>query len=78
MAAERQSLVQPSVWRNPHFLALLAAQTVSLTGKQVTALALPTMAILALHAGPWQVGLLVTSMCSQSVSRSSPAGCRGV
>ncbi len=46
------------LWRHRDFLRLWAAQTVSLCGTQVTALALPTVAILGLHATPVAVGAL--------------------
>jgi MFS family permease len=39
-------------------LKLWAGETVSVFGSQVTLLAVPTVAILILHAGPFQVGLL--------------------
>jgi hypothetical protein len=47
-----------SLWRNADFLRLWSAQSISLIGTQVTALALPLTAILRLHASPLQVGLL--------------------
>lgn len=47
-----------SLWRQPDFLKLWTGQTVSLVGSQVTLLALPLTAILALGATPVQVGLL--------------------
>ena len=46
------------LWRNPDFLRLWAGETVSQFGSQVTLLAVPTVAILVLHAGPFQVGVL--------------------
>ncbi|TMF88720.1 MAG: MFS transporter, partial [Chloroflexi bacterium] len=46
------------LWRYPDFLKLWAGETVSEFGSQVTLLAVPTVAILALHAGPFQVGVL--------------------
>ncbi len=46
------------LWRHPDFLKLWAGETVSQFGSQVTQLALPTVAILLLHAGPFEVGLL--------------------
>ena len=49
---------RPGLWRHRDFLRLWAAQAVSLGGTQVTALALPTVAILALHATPVEVGAL--------------------
>lgn len=46
------------LWRHPDFLKLWAGQSVSLMGTAVTMLALPTAAILGLHAGAFDVGLL--------------------
>ena len=46
------------LWRHPDFLKLWAGETVSVFGSQVTLLAVPTVAILLLHAGPFQVGVL--------------------
>lgn len=46
------------LWRHPDFLKLWLGDTVSQFGSQVTLLAVPTVAILLLHAGPLQVGLL--------------------
>ena len=46
------------LWRNADFLKLWTGETVSVFGSQVTLLAVPTVAILILHAGPFQVGLL--------------------
>lgn len=46
------------LWRHPDFLKLWAGQTISVVGSQVTVLALPTIAILQLHAAPFEVGLL--------------------
>lgn len=46
------------LWRHPDFLKLWAGETVSVFGSQVTLLAVPTVAILILHAGPLQVGIL--------------------
>ncbi len=47
-----------SLWRSPDFGRLWAAQTISVLGTQVTLLALPLVAITALGATPFQVGLL--------------------
>ena len=46
------------LWRHPDFLKLWAGETVSEFGSQITLLAVPTVAILILHAGPFQVGML--------------------
>jgi MFS family permease len=48
-----------ALWHDREFIKLWIGQTVSASGSAVTSLALPTAAILALHAGPLQVGLLV-------------------
>jgi len=46
------------LWHHPDFLKLWVGETVSEFGSQVTLLAVPTVAILVLHAGPFQVGVL--------------------
>src|SRR5438876_10782025 len=51
-------MLRGRLWRHPDFLKLWAGETVSEFGSQVTLLAVPTVAILVLHAGPFQVGLL--------------------
>ncbi|MFN2451286.1 MAG: MFS transporter, partial [Candidatus Dormibacteria bacterium] len=46
------------LWRHPGFSRLWAAQGVSRLGSEVTGLALPTVAIVLLGAGPLQIGFL--------------------
>jgi MFS family permease len=46
------------LWRHADFMGLWVGQTVSEAGTQVSQLAVPTVAILLLHATPFQVGLL--------------------
>ncbi|HET9783168.1 MAG TPA: MFS transporter [Candidatus Dormibacteraeota bacterium] len=46
------------LWRNLDFVKLWVGQSVSVLGSQVSQLALPTVAILLLHATPFQVGVL--------------------
>lgn len=46
------------LWRDADFVKLWAGQFVSEAGSQVSVLALPTVAILVLHATPFQVGVL--------------------
>jgi MFS family permease len=55
-----RSWLRGRLWRHPDFLKLWAGQTVSRFGSQITFLAIPTIAILALKATPLQVGLLTT------------------
>jgi predicted MFS family arabinose efflux permease len=52
------SLFGGTLWRHRIFRLLWAGQSVSTLGSSVTILALPTLAILTLGAGPLQVGLL--------------------
>lgn len=47
-----------SIWSNHDFVKLWSGETVSLIGTQITQFALPLVAILTLHAGVLQVGLL--------------------
>ena len=46
------------LWRHADFIKLWTGQSISLLGSAVTTLALPSVAILALGAKPFQVGLL--------------------
>src|SRR2546428_6702738 len=48
------------LWRHADFLKLWAGQTISVVGSEFTVLALPTIAILQLHATAPQVGLLAS------------------
>ena len=52
------SILGGRLFRDGDFLKFWIGQTVSEAGSQVTALALPTLAILVLNANPFQVGLL--------------------
>jgi len=51
-------VLRGKLWGHPDFLKLWAGESVSVFGSQVTVLAVPTVAILILHAGPFQVGIL--------------------
>jgi len=53
------SATSSKVWRQPDFIKLWAGQAISLLGSQVTLLALPLTAVLALHASAVQMGLLL-------------------
>ncbi|WP_051367159.1 MFS transporter [Hamadaea tsunoensis] len=50
-----------SLLRRPMFRRYWTAQSISLFGDQITALALPLLAVLAIHAGPSQMGLLTAA-----------------
>jgi predicted MFS family arabinose efflux permease len=45
--------------RDPRFAKLLAGQSISELGSAVTQIALPTIAVLLLHAGPFELGILI-------------------
>ena len=45
-------------WRNRRFLKLWGGQSVSELGGSITQIALPTVAVFQLHAGPFELGLL--------------------
>jgi MFS family permease len=47
-----------ALWRQPDFARLWAAHTVSAVGSQVSAVALPLVAILTLGATAWEIGVL--------------------
>jgi MFS family permease len=49
---------KPTLWRNRDFLTFWSGETLSLFGEQVTILALPLTAVIALRSGPEQLGLL--------------------
>jgi len=57
-AAPPAPLPPANLWRHGDFNRLWAGQTVSVIGSGITELALPTLAVLQLHATPLQVGLL--------------------
>jgi MFS transporter len=62
------------LWRHPDFARLWAGQTVSLFGSSVTALALPSVAILTLGAQAYQVGLLEAAQFIAFPLLGLPAG----
>jgi hypothetical protein len=47
-----------ALWRHPDFLRLWIGQSASMLGDEVAALAIPTVAILVLGAGAFQLGIL--------------------
>ncbi|MEU1783771.1 MFS transporter [Streptomyces abikoensis] len=47
-----------SLWRHPDFVRYWSACAVDVAGSGVTAVALPLIAVVSLHASVWQVSLL--------------------
>src|SRR5919112_1990058 len=62
------------LWRHADFKRLWAAQAASLFGSEITALALPLMAVLLLDASPVQMGLLAAAGTTPFLLCSLPAG----
>ncbi|MDP9295672.1 MAG: MFS transporter, partial [Actinomycetota bacterium] len=65
---------KPSLWRHRDFMKLWTAETISQLGSQVTLLGLPLIAVLVLHASPFQVGLLGTAEFLPFLVVGLPAG----
>ena len=61
-------------WPHRDFRRLWSAQAVSALGSQVTLLALPLTALLALHARPYEVALLATANTLPNLALGIPAG----
>jgi MFS family permease len=63
-----EPIVEPrSLWRNPAFLNLWAAETISQFGAQITLITLPLIAALTLNASPLQMGMLSAAMTAPSL-----------
>jgi MFS family permease len=67
--APRASLV-----RHPDFMKLWTAETISVFGSQISALAIPVVAILILHVSPFEVALLGTIEFLPFILFTLPAG----
>ncbi|WP_225840349.1 MFS transporter [Streptomyces sp. NK08204] len=64
----------PSLWRQRDFLLLWSGQTVSEMGSAVTQIALPLVAVVALKASTFQVGLLTAATTAAFALIALPAG----
>lgn len=62
------------LWRDRNFVTFWSGQTLSQFGAQVSALALPTIAVLLLHAGEFQVGVLKAAGVAAFLLVGLPAG----
>ncbi|MEV4198878.1 MFS transporter [Micromonospora globbae] len=65
---------QDGPWRSRDFRLLVAGQTVTQLGTDVTTLAFPLVAVLLLDATPWQLGLLVAVQNGAFLLVGVPAG----
>jgi MFS family permease len=73
-ALEAEAAGRRSLWGHQDFVRLWSAESVSRFGSQVSLLALPLIAITALHASTFQVGLLSTAEFLPFVLVGLPAG----
>ncbi|GAA2132654.1 MFS transporter [Kitasatospora kazusensis] len=64
----------PSLWRQRDFMLLWSGQTVSEMGSAVTEIALPLLAVVALKASTFQVGLLTAATTAAFAVIALPAG----
>jgi MFS family permease len=67
-------VLPPLLRSNPNFRRFFIGQSVSLLGDQITALALPLTAVLALHATAGQMGVLTTAYLIPNLLFSLHAG----
>ncbi|WP_228717868.1 MFS transporter [Kitasatospora acidiphila] len=67
-------LGSPSLWRQRDFMLLWGGQTVSEMGSAVTQVALPLVAVVALKASTFQVGLLTAATTAAFALIALPAG----
>ncbi|MYR60316.1 MFS transporter, partial [Streptomyces sp. SID625] len=64
----------PGLWRQRDFLLLWSGQTVSETGSADTQVALPLLAVVALRASTFEVGLLTAATTLAFAVIALPAG----
>lgn len=67
-------MIPPLLRRNADFRRFFVGQSVSLVGDQITLIALPLTAVLALHAGAAQMGYLTTAALVPNLLFSMHAG----
>jgi len=63
-----------SLWRDSEFLKFWIGQTISDFGDQITLLALPLTAVITLHAGPVEMGVLAAAAAAPTALFSLFAG----
>ncbi|MEU4272869.1 MFS transporter [Streptomyces sp. NPDC026092] len=72
--ADAEAEASPSLWRQRDFLLLWSGQTVSEMGSAVTHVALPLLAVVALQASTFEVGLLTAATTLAFALIALPAG----
>ena len=63
-----------SLWRDRNFVTLWSGQALSQFGAQITELAIPVLAVLALNATEWEVGVLNAAQVAAFLIVGLPAG----
>ena len=63
-----------SLWRDRNFMTLWSGQALSQFGAQITELAIPVLAVLALNATEWEVGVLSAAQVAAFLIVGLPAG----
>lgn len=63
-----------SLWRDRNFMTLWSGQALSQFGAQITELAIPVLAVLALNATEWEVGVLNAAQVAAFLIVGLPAG----
>ncbi|AWS45346.1 MFS transporter [Streptosporangium sp. 'caverna'] len=67
-------MTSPSLFRHRNFMLLFGADTISQVGTQISMLALPLVAVLALKASEFETGLLVAAETAAFLLVGLPAG----
>lgn len=66
--------VRGSLWRDSNFITMWSGQALAQLGSQITELAIPTLAVLLLHASEMELGLLNASAVAAFLVVGLPAG----
>ncbi|WP_159403839.1 MFS transporter [Streptomyces sp. NRRL S-646] len=69
-----EATAEGSLWRHPGFVRYWSANAVDFVGSGVTQVAIPLIAVVALHASVWQVALLSFAQKLPPLLVSLPAG----
>jgi MFS family permease len=67
-------VTEPALHRHRDFRLLLVGQTTSQFGTQVSGIAIPLLAVVVLHAGPFEIGLLGVASTIAFATIGLPAG----
>ncbi|MFJ4700601.1 MFS transporter [Streptomyces sp. NPDC088768] len=74
ISSTRVTLLPPAGLKSRGFRAYLGGTSTTLAGTSLHQVALPIVAVLALHANPWQMGVLTAAEKLPSLLLALPAG----